>query len=521
MGDTFLPLTIPPGVVRLGTVYASKGRWYDSSLVRFVNGIVRPIGGWSLVRTSAGGDIQATGKPRGSHTWRKTDSTTWAATGTQTKLYAYSNGILTDITPAGLVAGRTDGQLLTGTGGWGSGWGTSPWGGSAAAGTIQEADSWQLDNFGEILIACLTSDGKIYESTPTTQATPVTNSPTGCRAVVVTPERFIFALGAASDPRNVAWCSQGNRTVWTPAVGNSAGSFPLQTSGRLMAGRAGKGETLLWTDSDLWAAQFIGGPLVYSFQQRGDGCGLMGPNAVALVEGTAFWMGRGQFWQYNGSVRPIRCDVLDYVLATLDPNQKAKVHTVTSAQFGEVTWYYPSATQSGHENDRYVTYNYRDGFWTIGQLARAAGNDADVFAQPLLWSTDGHLYSHETGQDRGGAESYIESGPLELGNGDRTMLVNTLLPDEKVIGQVVATFYGSFTSDGAEFASQAYTLSSRTDVRVSARYLRVRFAEPATVGAIYDGTYLHDGTITYGGTGPGADYRVGPARLGVVEGGRR
>src|SRR2546421_8272574 len=51
------------------------------------------------------------------------------------------------------------------------------------------------------LLGCLTSDGKIYESTPTTQATQVTNSPTGCRSVVVTPERFVFALGASSDPR--------------------------------------------------------------------------------------------------------------------------------------------------------------------------------------------------------------------------------------------------------------------------------------------------------------------------------
>jgi len=53
MASKFVTLALPPGVVRSGTAYASKGRWYDSSLVRFVNGIIRPVGGWSLVRTSA------------------------------------------------------------------------------------------------------------------------------------------------------------------------------------------------------------------------------------------------------------------------------------------------------------------------------------------------------------------------------------------------------------------------------------------------------------------------------------
>src|SRR5206468_1961750 len=147
---------------------------------------------------------------------------------------------------------------------------SGPYGSSGTASFYTPADTWSLDNFGQILIACLTSDGKIYESTAPAVATQVTNSPTGCRGVVVTGERFIFALGASSDPRNVAWCSQGARTVWTPAVGNSAGSFPLQTQGRLIAGAATARETLLWTDADLWGASYIGGTLIYRFDQRGD-----------------------------------------------------------------------------------------------------------------------------------------------------------------------------------------------------------------------------------------------------------
>lgn len=525
MADTLIPLALPPGVIRRGTTYASKGRWYDSSLVRFEGGVVRPIGGWSLARTAAGGDIQATGAPRGAHTWRKNDSTSWAAVGTQAKLYAYtsSTATITDITPAGLVSGAADGSLVTGTGRWDlDPWDVSPWGGSVAAGTITDAATWSLDSFGEILVACSTADGKLYSSTPTTQAAVIANAPTGNRAVVVTPERFVVALGAGSDPRLTQWASRETLTTWTPAAGNTAGSLTVASGGRLMVGHATTRETLLFTDMDLWALVFIGGNLVYGLKQVGDHCGVIGPNAAAIVGGVAYWMGNGQFFMYDGgTVRAFACDVRDYVFSDLRREQKAKICAVPNAAYGEITWYYPSNSQSGTENDRYVTVNYREGWWVIGQLARAAGTDADVFNSPLLWSIDGHLYSHETGNDRAGLESFAETGPLELGDGDRVALVGVMYPDEAVTGQVVVTFKTAFAPNGSETTTGPYTLASKTDVRVSGRQVRVRFAEPAGVGVLLDGSRLLDGSWTMGGPGPGHDYRVGNFRLGVVAGGRR
>src|SRR6266550_6750495 len=105
MPPKLVSIALPPGVVRSGTAYASKGRYYGSNLIRWVGGVPRPIGGWTQVRTGTGGEIQATGFPRGAHAWRKADSTSWLASGTQTRVYVYSNAVLTDVTPAGLTAG--------------------------------------------------------------------------------------------------------------------------------------------------------------------------------------------------------------------------------------------------------------------------------------------------------------------------------------------------------------------------------------------------------------------------------
>ena len=41
------PITPPAGIVKNGTDYANKGRWVDGDLVRFENGYLKPIGGWT------------------------------------------------------------------------------------------------------------------------------------------------------------------------------------------------------------------------------------------------------------------------------------------------------------------------------------------------------------------------------------------------------------------------------------------------------------------------------------------
>ena len=44
----YVKLEIPPGVVRAGTQYDSRGRWYDTQLVRWWHGALQPWGGWTV-----------------------------------------------------------------------------------------------------------------------------------------------------------------------------------------------------------------------------------------------------------------------------------------------------------------------------------------------------------------------------------------------------------------------------------------------------------------------------------------
>ena len=77
-----------------------------------------------------------------------------------------------------------------------------------STGVYSEATTWALDNWGQYLLACSSKDGKIYEWQLNTSVLPtaLTNAPVGNNSMLVTEERFVFALGAGVNPRKVQCC---------------------------------------------------------------------------------------------------------------------------------------------------------------------------------------------------------------------------------------------------------------------------------------------------------------------------
>lgn len=490
-----IPLKIPAGVFRNGTEYQSAGRYYDSNLVRWFEGTLRPLGGWRKRSSS-----QMTGSCRGLLTWRDNSGDRWIAAGTHSKLYAMNEaGTLKDITPSGFTSGSADAVSKLGYG-YGT-YGSFAYGVARPdLGSLTPATTWTMDTWGEYLVGCSDADGKLYEwqlgfSTPTLAAA-ITNAPTSCAAVMSTAERFIFALGASGNPRLVKWCDQENNTVWTASTTNQAGDFELQTVGSLKCGKRVRGLNLLFTDVDVHASTYIGAPYVYSFEKVGSGCGVISSQAVAAIDTAAMWMSRSGFWIYDGYVKPLTSDVGDYVFKNINYTQASKIYAVHNSKYGEITWFYPSSQST--ENDSYVTYNYREGHWAIGSMSRTAGTDRGVFTNPLMVSSDGYIYEHEVGFDYGGASVYAETGPIEVGSGDAVMSVRQVIPDENTLGDVVVSFKTRMypTSDESTFGP--YTASQPTDVRFSAKQVKVR----------YTGNVL-------------SDWRVGVTRLEAVASGGR
>lgn len=498
----FLPLALPPGVYRNGTKTQAKGRWYAANGVRWFEGTMRPIGGWQAVPVTSPGptaDLVVSGIARSILGWRSATGAAQLAIGTNTHAYGFSEGALTDITPVDLTTGGVD--TVTSVGAYGAGlYGALNYGvGDPAQGTETDAATWQLDNWGDWLVGVLTSDGRVlgWDRNVANKLTAVdVAAPTNCSGVVVTPERFLFALGADGDARKIAWPSQETLDDWTPSDTNTAGDFTLEGPGRIRCGRRGRGETLIWTDTDLYVARYIGGTFVYSFERVGTNCGIIAPNAVAVMDGTAAWMSSHGFFIYDGYVRPVSCEVFDHVFGDFNFTQRAKCWAQPVAQYGEVWFFYPSAGSS--ECDRYVIWNFRENHFSTGELARTAGVDQGAFPYPMMVGADSTLYDHERGNVRTGLTASAESGPVELGNGERVIHLQRIVPDEKTLGDVEATIFGAMHPTATEAEYGPYTMAEPTDVRITARQVRLKLTETRAT-----------------------DWRVGVIKFGGKQGGTR
>ena len=465
-----IPLDIPPGQYRNGTDFQSSNRWRDASLVRWQDGSMRPVGGWTIRKANA-----FAAAPRAMLSWLDNSNDTYLAGATYNKLY-YVNPSHTvyDITPSGLTSGNLNASLNLGYGGgfYGYGnWSTAP----TSSGIYQEATTWSLDTFGQYLLACSSKDGKIYEwqLNSGVVAQVVANAPVNNNAIVVTEERFVFALGAGGNPRKVQWCDQENNTSWTPAATNQAGDYELQTVGQIMCGLRMRGRTLILTDNDAHVANYSGAPFVYGFERVGTACGVSSRRGAVAIDEGAFWMGRKGFFQFDGSVASeMPCEVSDYVFDDMNVSQISKVYAVHNSQHGEIWWFYPSGTSN--ENDRYVALDYKEGHWSTGELDRTAGVDTGVFSNPIWADASGNLYNQETGYTHGSTKPYAESGSISLGNGDNIMKVTQLIPDEKTQGQVEVTFKTRFYPNDSETSHGAFTLGNPTDVRFQGRQVRIK-----------------------------------------------
>ena len=157
---TLVPLDIPSGFYRIGTDYEQSGRWREGSLVRWLDGSLRPIGGWQNRKEDF-----ALQPIRGMHAWEALNTSTWLAGGSHNALIAMTgSGLCYDITPENLATGRKDAAVSAGygKGAYGVGfWGTPR---QQLSNAIPEpATFWSLDNFGEIMVGCHYDDGRLVE----------------------------------------------------------------------------------------------------------------------------------------------------------------------------------------------------------------------------------------------------------------------------------------------------------------------------------------------------------------------
>ena len=308
-------------------------------------------------------------------------------------------------------------------------------------GTPITTTNWSLDNWGSDLIAC-PLNGAIYLWNPLSnqaQASVIPTAPAfNSGMFVAMPQRQIIAWGSTFtgiiDHLLVRWCDVENYNQWIALVQNQAGSFRLTRGSRIVGGIQGPQQGLLWTDVGLWSMQYIGQPDIYSFNEIGTGCGLVGSKAAGSLSGVVYWMSYSQFYQLGADgVQSIYCPVWDVVFQDLDTTNTDKIRFAANSQFSEVAWYYPT-NASGGEVSNYVKYNTVLQQWDYGTLARTAWINRSILGPPIgADPTSGYLYQHETSNDADGQamEPFFQTGYFALNEGDVKSFVDQVWPDMK------------------------------------------------------------------------------------------
>ena len=427
--------------------------------------------------------------------------------------------------------------FVDGTGWSVNGWGSGTFGSTSALTANNQLRLWSLDNFGEDLISNVRAGGIFYWDYTNVSNRPVALSaiaganfaPTvGLQVLVSDIDRHVIVLGADPieggsrseeiDPMLVAFSDQGNPLQWEPLSTNTAGSLRCSAGSQIIGGLRARQETLIWTDVAMYSLQFVGPPLTFGLNLVNEGVSLIGPNAVINTPSGIFWMDKKGFYSYGGAVAPLPCSVDFYVFSDINEQQSFQVFGFLNKQFDEVGWFYCSS--SSDVIDRYVTYNYVDQTWSIGQLSRTAWLDEGIEPYPRATGTvsnSNFLYKHETGFDDDGSPMdnvFIESADFDLGEGEDFQFIRKVIPDVKFTGtgtdQTINMVLKARNYPGDSLTTDQTTpftsTTTKIDTRARGRQAAIRFESD------------DDGSD---GVREGLGFRIGATRLDLQPNGRR
>jgi len=388
---------------------------------------------------------------------------------------------------------------------------------AVSSGITFEAANWQLDTFGEILLANKRGRG-LYQWFPTSggdvRAVAVTNAPVSVNTFIVSPnDRHVVCFGCSNvagtkEPLLVRWSDQNDYTNWTPSISSTSGENTLTGGTQLVQGIRSRNQIAVLTDHVLYGMRFTGPPFIFSFSELGTGCGGVSQHGGIDMDGTPVWMGHDNFFAFDGRVRRLDCTVRRYVFSDINREQMNKIYAGVNSEFKEVTWLYPSADST--ECNKYVSWSMEENYWVYGDAIWTTWDDRDVYDNIVNTGTSvgtTRIYDNEiqdlfTGKGEK-IDSFIESADFGIGDGNEMLFVDRLIPDVEINnGQLSFTIQTKEFPNGALKTKGPFNVTQNTETvrfRSRGRQARIKLENNAT----------------------GTEWRYGDLRLDIQDDGLR
>ena len=388
---------------------------------------------------------------------------------------------------------------------------------AVSSGITFEAANWQLDTFGEILLANKRGRG-LYQWFPTSggdvRAVAVTNAPVSVNTFIVSPnDRHVVCFGCSNvagtrEPLLVRWSDQNDYTNWTPSISSTSGENTLTGGTQIVQGIRSRNQIAVLTDHVLYGMRFTGPPFIFSFSELGTGCGGVSQHGGIDMDGTPVWMGHDNFFAFDGRVRRLDCTVRRYVFSDINREQMNKIYAGVNSEFKEVTWLYPSADST--ECNKYVSWSMEENYWVYGDAIWTTWDDRDVYDNIVNTGTSvgtTRIYDNEiqdlfTGKGEK-IDSFIESADFGIGDGNEMLFVDRLIPDVEINnGQLSFTIQTKEFPNGALKTKGPFNVTQNTETvrfRSRGRQARIKLENNAT----------------------GTEWRYGDLRLDIQDDGLR
>lgn len=491
--QTIWPIRCQPGIKRDGTVVEGNN-WTDGQWVRWQRGLPRSIGGYQRVATGFAGPVRG--------------MNVYAIDGTA-RVHSGSGSLLElcVIAPSGFgggISNRTPGGFVADPNNI---WQFDVMFNAAAGATNTAIIAHAAPNLADLDNAAA---GQVYigDVNGTAALTAITGLLVSGGIAVFHP--YLFAFGTAGE---VLWSDANTPTAIGAAATGDAGDARIM-EGKILCGIVTRGGAyapsgLLWGDTSVVRASFVGQPAVFRFDTVTDQSSVLSSSGMVEYDGLYFWPGVDRFLLYNGTVREVPNNMnINWFYDNLNYAQRQKVFATKIPRYGEIWWFYPrgSATEC---NDA-IIYNVRENTWYDAGSAPGAGRTAAYFAQvftkPLMFNSTPDnagkywLYKHETGTDdvtdiSNAILKYVESADLAMmADGpnlqgwtglEKNLRITDMEPDFVQSGDMTFSVTGEAFAQGAPNVVNDFSFGPSTpivNVRQQRRYMRIKFASNAPGG---------------------------------------
>lgn len=370
---------------------------------------------------------------------------------------------------------------------------------TAKSATFGSATYWRFAQYNDLVIAV--SDAGVPQAVTNGSASNFANlATTGSAPVAQQIARVgqFVVLGDrnAAEPHSVQWPAINNPRNWpTPgsstAIASQAGEQLLNSGFGTVNGIAGGDQYgIILQSAGITRMTYVGGSVVFQFDEISDGIGCHFPNSIVQVGGVVYFATDDGFFRTNGvNVEPIGHGKVDkHFTSTVDFLYPERVWGGVDWKNKVIYWSYPTSGVSGVAN-RVLFYNWLENRWGRAETTAHCllyGNIVDSYS----WGVEGFNSVYRMGSyesSRTNAISTPLTAILTTGEVEFTKGGYTRLQGVKALVRGTDTYTVAVGARNSQASAVTYTSevtansrSGFSDFRSEARYHRARVTISAT-----------------------------------------